>query len=368
MRRGSLLVCIALAVVACDRSPPPPTPSAAEVVPPAPAPSADAAVAADDEEPEPCPKTAAPASATATPQLIASGVLELLGSSPAIRWIGADEHVHELGADLTQRDLGSIEALGGWRWDERYAYRLQCFEACEDRTSAGVPRAVVRVDRKTGKTLRLGKGDYGAGNILPYRGYVYWGTSPHERSGGVYRIRRTGGDAEMLWSRDFVRDLVPYDDGILIVGKAGIAWLPAGSRPATAVFRGAARAATVTDDAFYVAERGDPYWQSADSGFIHRIPRRGGAGEKLVGPVRWPQAIAVHGDRVYYMLSESAAVWSVPTRGGPATIAVPEVAGPSSDPCQESKWLAADDRGLFWLRTAWRESGSLYHAPWAAVR
>jgi hypothetical protein len=282
-----------------------------------------------------------------------------------LRWIAQDSHLHELAADpLSPIDLGPSDQFKSGVWDDKYWYRRRCYEHCVAQTDMGVPTAVERVDRKTGESLRLGEGDYGLGNILPFGDFVYWGVYGHQINGGVWRVAKSGGKQELVrLPDDKIAALHAYPDGILVQGTRTLGWVPMTGAPQLVLEVRQDIGPGVRDgNDFYVAERGDPYWKSADSGFIHRVAN--GKDTKLAGPVRWPSAIATFGPNVYFMLTESGDIWSVPKAGGNARVIL---VGPRIEPCDESLAMWADARGLFWLRGKrfFSTGDRLYFAPWS---
>ena len=302
----------------------------------------------------PCPKATPPTEVRA-PFVIADKILVFHSEMP-LRWFSSNEHVYELASDpIHPKDLGHADNFKGAIWDDKYWYRPKCFEDCDNATSMGRPVAIERIDRATGESKRLGKGDYGLGTILPFGDYVYWGVFGHQIGGGVSRVPKAGGDQEAIRIvedryEDQVEELHPYTDGILVQGTRTLGWIPAnGGRQRMILEVSEAMGPAVLDgDSFYVAEMGDLYWQSKDSGYIHRVAVADGKDKKLAGPVRWPSAIATFGPNVYFMLKDSGDVWSVPKNGGKARVVV--MNGPRLEPCDESLGLWADERGLFWLR------------------
>jgi hypothetical protein len=347
----------------------PPTPPPPSSPVPAPSPPPDAA------SPRAAPLAAEPPCIDLAPRpaplIIAAGIDAIVETpSPAspvfLGWATTDGHHHQ----LSNRSLLPVDrGEGVLVADERYQYDRECQHGCdrERSTSLGRGLGIVRVDPVTGQRLRLTRAYSGISTVLPYREHVYWGTYPHAIGGGVYRVHRGGGDVTELWSGDKVGDLVPYRDGILVIGERRIAWLPASGGAATIVTRRGRSAAVVAGDAYYVAEYGDPYWDSADSGSIRRIPRTGGRAVTLAGPLRWPTAIAVRGDAVYFVRRESSTIWMVPTTGGAVRAAIPSIEPDGKEsPCAESLGLWADDRGLFYLRGQdFIGTSTLYHVPWA---
>lgn len=322
----------------------------------------------------PCPETVAAEHADA-PVVIADGVVVLQRDMP-LRWLAADDHVYELASDPRHsKDLGPASRFKGVVWDDRYWYRARCYEDCDDLTSMGFPTAVERIDRVTGERKRLGRGDYGLGSILLFGDRVYWGVFGHQIEGGVSRVPKLGGPQEHVRIPnqgrfdDKVTALRPYRDGILVEGDRTIGWIPAnGDRPRTILEVPYRMGSAVRDgDAFYIAERGDPYWQAKDSGYIHRVSAIDGTDTKLAGPLRWPSAIATFGPNVYFALEESGDVRWVPKAGG-ATRRVP-TDGLRIEPCDPSRGLWADERGLFWQRgpTLFGDTARIYFLPWSWI-
>lgn len=317
--------------------------------------------------PPPCADT----SPRPTPRVLGVGVIAIVETpsptSPVfLGWGTPDGHHHQ----LRRRSLRAVDRGKGVRLaDDRYQYALACWHDCNSkrRTSFGRARGIVRIDPRTRRQVRLTSDYHGIGNVLPYRDHVYWGTFPHDHGGSVYRVHRDGGATTEVWRGDAVRDLLPYPDGILVIAERSIVWIPADGSAAQVVSRGVQSTAVLAGDSFYVAEYGHPYWASPDAGFIRRIPRNGGPPVQLAGPMRWPTAIAVRGDTVYFVRQESGAIWSVPTTGGAVRAVVTANTAPGQ-PCLHALGLWADDRGLFLWYGLDLLGGALYFVPWAAVR
>jgi hypothetical protein len=359
---------VVVLLAACDREPasrwveqqppvpqtPPQDPEPEPMRPPAPLPE------------RPCPPGAQAFDIRA--RVVIADSIGVFHEDMPLRWIAQDGHFHELAADpLHPTDLGPSSAFKSTVWDDRYWYRARCYDDCEELTDMGVPLAIERVDRRTDKRVRLTQAEHGIHAIAPLGDSVYWGIYGHQIDGGVWRVLKQGGRQEPLLTSQKIERIHTYDDGLLVEAIAMVGWIPRIGEPST-VLGGIAEvgAATHDGDDFYVAERGDPYWQSKDSGYIHRI--HAGKDTKLAGPVRWPSAVAAYGANVYFMLSETGDIWSVPKAGGTAKVAL---AGPRIEPCDNSLGLWADARGLYWLR-GHRLFGApgqrLYFMPWSALQ
>jgi hypothetical protein len=363
---------LSLLLVGCERE----TSTSSEGDPPTPsveAPSTKEKKKAKDPCPSPKPEGDAPV-------LIADEIILVHRAMP-LRWYHAvEKRYYELAAEpLRPKDLGGTAEIKGAVWDDKYFYRVRCFEDCGNRTSMGNPLAVERIDRSTGESVRLGKGAYGLNGIVLHGDHVYWGVrgSPNMIGGGVTRVAKAGGTQERIRidngsdHDDKVSRLQPYPDGILVEGERTLAWIPANGDPPRKILEVERQLgpAVRDGDSYYVAEEGDPYWQSKDSGYIHRITIADGKDTKLVGPVRWPSAITTYRDTIYYMLKDSPEVWSLPKDGGKPHVAVRRHA--RAEACDESVGIWADERGLFWLRARkeFMRTGRerLYFLPWTAV-
>lgn len=379
MRRGARRVLLAaLAIAGCERTPsaerrvadeprptsPPGPPGAAvgragRLVPVAPVVPVDEYGQAPrdrDHQPVACGK--GPAPTTDWPGRLGSQV-DIINDDLPLQWSdGATGRWYELGTAPTVAfvDRGPGDQVEGRTWDERNWYRLTCIGDCRPESSHGVALAVVAIDRKTGAETRLTSGDRafgdGGGDLLAYGDHVYWGTYPHDSGGGVYRVAKAGGAPETVWEGGAIDRLLAFPDGILAIAGWSLIWIPRdGGKPTEVVRVGWEISAVATDgDAWFFAERGDRFWQSADSGSIYRVPRAGGAPTRLLGPIRWPTALAVRGDRLYYMIEDSDAVWSIAKTGGPPTIVIPEDPQLAARPCLSTLALWVDERGLFRYR------------------
>ena len=326
-----------------------------------------------DKGSDDCPPPAA--APTTAPVVIAKDVVGLTMNMP-LRWLGADGHVYELADDpRSPKDLGDGREFKGREWDEKYWYRTECFRDCDERTSMGLPKEIVRIDRVSGEMKRLSKEHYGISVVLPFREHVYWGIFGHQRDGGVWRVPKAGGAEELIHlaadkqREDKISALSSFPDGIIVQGTRTLGWIPVHGKPKK-VFASENEVGPAVRDGndFYIAEEGDLYWASKDSGFIHRVSADG-TDTKLVGPVRWPSAIATYGADVFFMLRESGDVWSVPKAGGASHLAIN---GPRTAACDTALGMWADQRGLFWARgidsLLRRETATIFFAPWSSLR
>lgn len=301
--------------------------------------------------------------------VVAKGI-DLLSSSPTIRWHSPiDGRVHEVGADpMRPVDLGSLETLGAPLWDDASWYRVVCFDDCEN--ASGPRLGVERVDKRTGARQRLGVGDYGLGSVTLFGDYVYWGINGHDVDGGVRRVLRRGGAQEPLriWAKrdDHVRMLKPYAGrGLLVIGEASVAWIRRNEAKGVVLFTSDTFIgdAVVDDEYVFIAERGRRY--DDRSGYVYRVSIATGVKQRLTGPLDEPSRIAVHEDRIYFMLGASPDVWSVSKTGGAPTKVV------SGEPYDVSKGeqtlaLWALECGLMWLHgnSAIATTQTLRFRPW----
>ncbi|MDX2094263.1 MAG: hypothetical protein SFX73_40905 [Kofleriaceae bacterium] len=300
--------------------------------------------------------------------------IELVNDTMPLRWAAADKRMHELRPDpLSPIDLGPLDDFKAGLWDDRYWYTTKCFENCERRDSFGTPRAIQRIDRRTGARQRIGDGGYGFSTMVLFGGHVYWGAFPHGIGGGVYRVPKSGGKEELVRFEvpDYqprISDLFVDAEGIFVHGEDMLGWIPREGSPRVLV--GEDANAAVRDGAeFYVATHGNPVWDSKPSGEIRRIA--GDTSTTLAGPYKWPAAITVHGGNVYFMLRETSDVYRVPKAGGFPTVVVKD--GPRTSQCDESIRMWSDARGLFWLRgsgmSLFKKGAptALYFLPWSAI-
>jgi hypothetical protein len=294
-----------------------------------------------------------------------------------LRWITEDKQLlYELDADPRRpKYLGPAHKLISSVFDDKYWYRTKCYDDCDDDTDLGPYYAIERVDRLTGESKRLSSGARGLHELLVFGDFVYWGVYGHQVDGGVFRVPKAGGEEERIRIapdrryEDKVEKLTADPEGILVQGTGTIGWIPMNGERARLILRVAEDTgpAVHDGDSFYVAERGAPRWGTSDSGSIHRIAVADNNDTKLAGPVRSPSAITTFGPNVYFMLSESGDIWSVPKLGGPLKQVLAN--GPRIDPCDESLRLWADDRGLFWQRGKrfLSEGDRIYFLPWSAI-
>lgn len=358
-----------VAPVRHDRAPAvAPPPLAAVPLDPEPGPMRAPAPLPGDRAEPPCPGGARKLEMR-QPVLVASGIHVFHENMP-LRWVAPDGHLHELADDpLHPVDLGRADAFKSAVWDDRYWYRLRCYESCIPDTDMGVPRAIERVDRATGETARLGRGDYGMHVIQPLGAYIYAGIYGHQPGGGVVRVPIAGGTQDtVLLGEEHIESFVTGPDGMLVLGTRSVGWIGNTGAPQVLVSGlDGVRAAVRDADGVFVAERGEGHRKSPASGFIHRIVD--GKDTRLAGPVRWPSAVATFGPNVYFMLEETGDIWAVPKSGGTPKIVVHKE---REGDCDASLGLWATDRGLYWLRGASIElvpvAQRLYFLPWADVR
>jgi hypothetical protein len=221
----------------------------------------------------------------------------------------------------------------------------------------GDNQALVRVSRSTrAKTVLADR--LGIVHVaLLDRGNVYIGMWDDDRGGrgSVARVPRKGGSLATLWRGGAVEDLLLEGDRIFAVAGGEVVSIPRGAGKAVVVARGLQSARAVAADAghVYVADRGDPYWKSADSGYLSRVPRKGGKTERMLGPVRWPEAVAVIGDRVLVGLANGDILAVGKTGGAPAVL----VDEKRANPCRETTWMRAIGGALYWLRAVSVQGG-----------
>lgn len=221
----------------------------------------------------------------------------------------------------------------------------------------GDNQALVRVSRakKTRTVLADGLGIVHVAALD--RGDLYLGTwdDDHGARGSIARVSRKGGALATLWRGGAVEDLVVDRDRIVAVAGGELVSIPRGAGKPAVLAGGLQAPHAVAVDAThaYVAERGDPYWQSGDSGYLVRVPLAGGKAERLLGPVRWPEGVAVLGDRVLVGLARGD-VLSVPRGGGAPTVVVREK---RPEPCRETFWMRSAGGALYWLRAVHIQGG-----------
>lgn len=221
----------------------------------------------------------------------------------------------------------------------------------------GDNQALVKVSRATrAKTViadRLGIVHV----ALLDRGNVYIGTwdDDYGARGAVARVPRKGGSVATLWTGGAVEDLLIEGDRIFAATAGQVVSIPRGAGKPVVLATGTQEARTVAVDAghVYVVDRGDPYWKSADSGYLLRVPRRGGTAERMLGPVRWPESVAVIGDRVVVGLAKGDILAVAKNGGAPAVL----VAEKRAAPCRQTYWMRAIGGSLYWLRAVQVEGG-----------
>jgi hypothetical protein len=202
--------------------------------------------------------------------------------------------------------------------------------------------------------------------------YLYWGTfGPYGQTGEFRRIHPDGGDVETLWTGSGVTAVLIDGSTAFVSDGRTVSAVPIDGRKPHVLAKDLVDVTALAADAkdLYIVDRGDPYWQSKDSGSILRVPRDGGTVTKLVGPIRWPTTVAVDDDRVYYMADHAGDIWSMPKSGGSPTILVPTP--PGDWPCRMSKWLRADASGLHWIRIddgIGFVNGALWYLPRSMLR
>ena len=145
-----------------------------------------------------------------------------------------------------------------------------------------------------------------------------------------------------------MENLVFDGERLLALTKGEVISIPRQSGKAAVLARGLdeAHAFAIGANHIYIAERGDPYWRSADSGYLAQVPRAGGKTTRLVGPVLWPEGVAVIGEQVFVGLHNGDILVTDPS-GRAVTKVVDEE---RSDPCRRTTWREAIDGALYWLR------------------
>jgi len=252
-------------------------------------------------------------------------------------------------------EVGEIEGARLLAIDDEFFYRAECGTGgCGHH---GDNQALIRVSR-TNRARTVLADRLGIVHVAVLdRGNIYIGTwdDDHGARGSVARLPRKGGSLTTLWQGGAVEDLFIDGDRVFAVAGGEVISIPrAGGNPVVVVSGlQDARAVSVDSSHVYVAERGDPYWQSADSGYLVRVPRGGGKSERMLGPVRWPEGVAVLGDRVLVGLAKGD-ILSIPRSGGTPEVLVAET---RSDPCRETFWMRAIGGSLYWLRAVRIEAG-----------
>jgi hypothetical protein len=307
--------------------------------------------------------------------IVARGI-NMLGEPHKLSWGSPDGHVYEVTSDpLSPIDLGHRSAFLGEVWDERFWYRLTCYEDCDNPSSSGSPLAVQRIERTTGKREQLGKSEYGLARIVVLDSFLYLGISGHDaEDGGVRRVHKYSGQYERIpitpHVDPHVKSLTPYKGlGVLVGGEYAVSWIPDGEEKGREIYRSdVSIAAQVLDGKYvYVAVRGRK--QDGTQGFIERVSIITGATARLSGPLNEPSAIAVHDQTVYFMLHKSPGVWSVPTTGGEPKLVIPGAAY-DVERGEVSLRVWAHPCGLVWLHgNSFPPSTvkTLRYMPWTAI-
>lgn len=215
----------------------------------------------------------------------------------------------------------------------------------------GTGRIISRIERGAPTTTKLAgpQSEIAFAEIISDS--LYWATfGPYGNSGELKRVPTKGGKTETLWTGRGVTTVL-IDNGVAFVSDgATVSSVPLDGRKPLVLAKDLteARGLAVEDKHLYIADRGDPHMQSKDSGSILRVPRAGGAVEKLAGPIRWPSVVGVDSDRIYYMSDRSGDVWVIPKKGGKPQVLIPTP--PNDWPCRVTRWLQVNDRGLLYLR------------------
>ncbi|HEU5056470.1 MAG TPA: PQQ-binding-like beta-propeller repeat protein [Kofleriaceae bacterium] len=252
-------------------------------------------------------------------------------------------------------EVGEIQSRRLLAIDDEYFYWAECGTGgCGHH---GENQALVRVSRAD-RTRSVLADRLGIVHVVALDGgEIYLGTwdDDHGARGSVARVSRKGGALATLWRGGAVEDLLVDRDRIFAVARDQVVSIPRGAGKPVVVASGleAAHAVAIDGGQVYIAVRGDPYWQSADSGYLVRAPRGGGKAERLLGPVRWPEGVAVIGDRILVGLARGDILSVAKTGGQPAVL----VREKRSDPCRATYWMRATGGALYWLRAVHIQGG-----------
>jgi hypothetical protein len=216
----------------------------------------------------------------------------------------------------------------------------------------GDGKAIDRIDRKTQAVTKLAGPESEIVFAQAYGKHFYWGTfGPYGKAGELRRVPEAGGKVETLWTGGGVHTVLIRQSTAYVADEHTVSAVPIGitGKPILlAKDLRDARGLAVDDKFIYIVDRGDPYFQAKDSGYVMRVPLAGGNAEKLAGPIKWPRVVGVDSNRIYFMGDSFGDVWAIPKSGGKASILIPTP--PRDWPCRSTKWLQVTDKGLQYLR------------------
>jgi len=301
------------------------------------------------------------------------------GAQFPVRWVEpATRNVFETDLQSVKpRLLGPLRTFQSTAWDDLAWYRMACPSSvdCFNPDARSAFGALERVDRATGKSTVLAADTSSVGDPLVLDGYVYWALADDEsKDRSVYRVGEAGGGVERFDTpagNDQVRRLVGYSQrGVLVERQAAVDWLPlSGDSPRTLLQSAVVGAASLDDNEVYVADLGRlrPDDREPFRGRIVRVALHGGEIRELATGLDKPVVIAIHGDRVFYMLYKSGDIWSVSKAGeDPPRRAL---AGAAYAPSEQSLELWAHPCGLVWVHGDGRYplENAIEFAPWASL-
>jgi hypothetical protein len=330
-----------------NKAAPPPAQHAPAPARPAGPPPAETPDDAGDDNEGPCPKTGGPQT-TGVRRIGLYG--RMLPDERGHAWYSKKNFTvfDREGKVLEKVDIAEVPAnLVAQNAD---AWFVQSCEAggCGEH---GTGHELSRLDRATKKTTKLAGPESEIAFAEVIGDDLYWATfGPYGQTGELRRVPIKGGKTETLWKGTGVNRVL-IQDGTAYVAEDKAVWAVAldGRKPrqlAKDLTQAEGLAANATH--VYITDRGDPYGKSAPSGSVLRVAVGGGAVEKLAGPVRWPNVVAVDDARIYFMGDESGDVMSMPITGGAPSVLIPTP--PKDWPCRSTVWMMVNKIGLQYVR------------------
>jgi hypothetical protein len=209
-------------------------------------------------------------------------------------------------------------------------------------------KAIYRIDRRTKAETKLADLDNRVAFAQEYGALFYWATVG-SKTGVLRRVAPTGGTPETLWTGKGVNVVVIEAGTIIVADGTTVTSIPHSALPGTKplqLAKGLKHVRALAADAthVYILDGGT----KPNQGTILRVPKQGGALEKLAGSLASPTVIAVDDDRVYVMGDGTGDVSTIPKTGGKPTVLIPTP--PNDWACRTTAWIDVSARGLTYLR------------------